>query len=210
MVSTFDEVFPGQTTLHEYLDNQPVEGPLNDTESYYTGQQRTWLALYLRQCADALGLAEWTLRLWHEPPDDDAHASVTATSGRKYASFKFDSFMFQQDADTARNHVAHELGHVLFEMPTQMVDHDLKGQLSDSALAIFQSGYRRQMEYATDHLAGLLARLLPLPPWASVDVAERTRKANLTAQEQHSPNGQVGQSEPATITAAATAAPAEQ
>jgi hypothetical protein len=183
VIATFDEVRPGQRGLREYLDNQPVDGPLNDTESYYTGSQRRWLATWLRRCANTLLLNNWTVRLWHEPPRGDAHANVTATEGRVFASFRFENEIFTQDIADAKNHMAHELLHVMLEQATQMVEYDLKGLLGDQALAIFQSTYRRQMEFAVDHLASVLEAALPDPPWAGLSLAERTAKANTTAQE---------------------------
>lgn len=174
---------PGQVTLSEFISNQPVGGPLNDTESYFTGQQRQWLAGWLRESADRLHLNHWTLRLWHEAPEDDAHASVVVTEGRMLASFRFDNSIFEVAGADARSHLAHELAHVLFEPASQMVVHDLHGVLGDQAWRIFKSAYLRQMEFAVDHLAGVLAPLLKLPPWDSLDAEARGRKANLTAQE---------------------------
>ena len=183
VLSTYDEMKPGQTELHEFLDNQPVDGPLNDSESYYTGQQRRWLAAWVRESADRMLLQHWTLRIWHEPPSDGAHADVRAPEGRVYASMRFDNAIFEESPADARNHLAHELSHVLLEGATQMVEYDLKGALSDQALALFTSAFHRQMEFAVDHLAHLLGPMLPMPPWAELDAAERTRHSNITAQD---------------------------
>ena len=183
MLQTFDEIHPGQSTIREFLDNQAVDGPLNDTESYFTGQQRAWLTSYLRQCADTMLLNHWTLRLYHEAPTDGAHATVRATPGRYMASFRFESEIFQQDPEEARNHVAHELCHVIYEGATQMVDEDLDGILGHDALHVFKLGFHRQIEAATDHLAMVVSPGLPLPPWSSLGMDVITRKSNQTAQD---------------------------
>jgi len=207
-ITCYDEVKPGQVTLTEFLNNQPAPGPLNDTESYYTGQQRAWLARWLRESADKLLLNNWTLRLWHEPPADDAHASVFATTGRVYAAFRFDNAIFEVSPEDARNHLAHELCHVLFEAPTQMIEHDLNGLLADQTLTLFKSAYRRQMEFAIDHLASLVAPLLSLPPWIGWPLEERSRKANTTAQDRYAAeqehNNALAMPTPGTLTVAST------
>lgn len=189
-ITCYDEMRPGQATPSEYLDNRAVDGPLNDAESYYTGQQREWLASWLRICADRLLLNHWTLRLWHEAPDEDAHASTSITDGRVFASFRFDNEVFDLDPADARLHMAHELVHLMLDPLLQMVEHDLKGVLGDQALVVFRRTFTRQLEIGVDHLAGTVAPTLPMPPWANLSAAERTAKANTTAQDKHRENGQ--------------------
>ena len=181
-VLTYDEMRPGQIGIHEYLDNRQVDGPLNDSESYYTGTQRAWLATWVRQSANALHLQHWTLRIYHEAPDTDAHASVMITDGRVFASFRFDNGVFEIDPSDARVHLAHELIHLLFDPLLQMVEYDLKGVLADQAHTIFRRAFLRQVEIGVDHLSSTVALALPMPPW--VDAEDITRKSNKTAQEQ--------------------------
>jgi hypothetical protein len=188
-ITCYDEMRPGQALPTEYLDNRAVDGPLNDAESYFTGQQREWLASWLRVCADRMWLNHWTLRLWHEAPETDAHASMAATEGRVFASFRFDNAIFEMDPSDARNHMAHELCHVLFEPASQMVDHDLKGALADQAHRLFRDGFRRQVEVAVDHLATIVAPQLPMPPWTNLTADALTKKSNLTAQDKHRQDG---------------------
>jgi hypothetical protein len=184
-ITCYDEMRPGQAAPSEYLDNRVVDGPLNDAESYYTGQQREWLASWLRVCADRLLLNHWTLRLWHEPPDEDAHASTTITDGRVFASFRFDNEIFEADPLDARLHMAHELVHLLLDPMLQMVEHDLKGVLGDQALVVFRRPFRRELELAVDHLAGVVAPGLPMPPWTNLNAQARTAKSNTTAQDKY-------------------------
>lgn len=174
---------PGQAKPTEYLDNRATTGPLNDAESYYTGQQREWLGAWLRTCADQMLLQHWTLRLWHEGPDTDAHAQVNIIDGRVFASFRFDNEIFDSDPQDARLHMAHELSHVLLDANLQMVEHDLKGALADQAHTLFIRAFRRQIEITADHLANVIASQLPMPPWTSAPADVRTAKSNLTAQE---------------------------
>lgn len=184
-ITCYDEMRPGQAVPSEYLDNRVVDGPLNDAESYYTGQQREWLASWLRVCADRLLLNHWTLRLWHEAPDVDAHASTTITDGRVFASFRFDNEIFDLDPADARLHMAHELVHLTLDPLLQMVEHDLSGVLGDQALVVFRRTFTRQLEIGVDHLAGTVAPTLPLPPWANLNAQARTAKANTTAQDKY-------------------------
>jgi hypothetical protein len=182
-VLTYDEMRPGQIAVKEYLDNRQVDGPLNDSESYYTGTQRRWLATWVRLAANALHLEHWTLRVYHEAPDTEAHASVTITDGRVFASFRFDNTIFAADPADARVYLAHELIHLLFDPLLQTVESDLRGALSDQALMIFRRAFTRQLELGVDHLSTVVASALPMPPWSEAE--DIHKRSNTTAQEQY-------------------------
>jgi len=194
-VLTYDEMRPGQVGIKEYLDNRQVDGPLNDSDGYYTGTQRAWLATWVRSSANVLHLQHWTLRVYHEPPDTAAHASVTITDGRVFASFRFDNDIFSIDPPDARVYLAHELVHLLFDPLLQMVENDLSAALSDQALVIFKRSFTRQLELGVDHLANVVALALPMPPWTEAE--DIYKRSNLTAQERY----KEANAKPTTVTA---------
>jgi hypothetical protein len=185
MPETYDELLPGQVELREYLTNREVDGPLNDTEPYYTGQQRKWLGEWLRTCADRLLLNAWTFRLYHYEPVEGSHAAITCTVGRYMATITFQNNIFTEDWMTARQHMAHELMHVVYEHPTQMIENDLERIMGSPAHGVFSSAFRREMEFATDHMSMVVTELLPPPPWRDLDIAEITRHSNTTAQDEY-------------------------
>jgi hypothetical protein len=181
---TYDEVLPGQTTLHEYLNNRQVDGPLNDSDPYFTGQQRAWIAAYTRQVADLMLLNQWTFRMLHEPPDDGVYASIRPSVGRYNAVMRVERATFTMDPQVARNTWTHEMLHPILEASCQMIEYDLRQVMSPPDHALFCAMYRRTLEFAVDHLASVLAPFMPMPPWAEASIGEVTRHSNKSAQDQ--------------------------
>lgn len=124
-----------------------------------------WRALgqYIRDTANTLTLRDWYLTLLDiTPENEDTAASVKSIYGRRRAEIKLRRDWWQDDAETLRHHIVHELLHLHHEgMDTVL--HGLKPTLGEAIFNPVYEAFRWQMEMATDAVADAIAPLLPLP-----------------------------------------------
>lgn len=135
---------------------------------------------YVRYCADAMGLRDWTLRVDvasdedlrkiddHDGDDQVWGATCDPVRGRKYATISFGPLVIQNllegDRESFRITVAHELTHCHFAMLWEQLRHDLwEGRvLAQDTYDQFIKSAERNMEYGVDGVAEAIAPRLPL------------------------------------------------
>ena len=128
---------------------------------------------YVRQCADLMGLRDWTIFTSSDPaeePDDgfdDARcATFAGTFGRKGAAVWVNhEWWAGATRDQRRQTIAHELVHAHLHIARSTVATILGGLCTTKKQQeTLQALYDQQEEYAVDALADVAAKTLPLPP----------------------------------------------
>lgn len=128
-------------------------------------RDRKALGEYVRTIADAMELRDWHIDLMHDPCEDEALASISATYGRKRASISFNRSFRDLAPDVQRRTVAHELVHLHLEPACDIVKADLVELLGRPADTVLWLGFKRQIEYGVDALSDAVAKHLPLIEW---------------------------------------------
>lgn len=131
------------------------------------------LAEYIRDCADALELRDWTTLLTVGEPErprgraDDKQWQATSesTPGRKLVVITMAPDCRQWRRKALRSTVAHELIHAHFANLTEMTRHDLYPHLRQDVYELFDSNFTRWLEYGIDAMADVAAKQLPLIQW---------------------------------------------
>lgn len=113
---------------------------------------------YLRKLMNRLELRDWKLFVADHPapPDHDAH--ITWAFGQKVAVLEFGTSFADEEPEAQRQIICHELIHLHLAVITQMVEQDLKREMSPAAHDVFWQGWKRQMEYTVDGLATAFAK----------------------------------------------------
>jgi hypothetical protein len=127
---------------------------------------RKQLTAYIRDVADRMGLKDYELEVSCRPKDEpgksestssDRNAAVRSTIGRKKAYLWFNIKLWNQGSlFDRRQTVVHELMHVMFALPRDMIFHMVE---TDLELAMYDSA----MEYPIDRAADLIALAMPFP-----------------------------------------------
>ena len=125
--------------------------------------RREQLRDYIRQCADEVGLREWSIRLKPEPPDNECDAQVAVTEDQHDAAIRVTDEFFEYDTPKQRRIVAHELLHVLTNGMLEVTS-SLSPQVPNAAWSVFWSLLNREEELIVDSLSRVLERVLPYPP----------------------------------------------
>jgi hypothetical protein len=128
-------------------------------------RDRKALGRYIRWCADAMELRDWTIELMHDPCEPDCNASVEIVYGRKFARVFVNQDFRAYDPERQRHTIVHELVHLHLESACSMVRNDLEHYLPRPVDHVFWEGYKRQVEYGVDALASAIAKHLPLVEW---------------------------------------------
>lgn len=123
------------------------------------------LATAARQCANLVGLRDWTVIVDEEPPDDPkAQADVRVDLRRRALALRFAANFAGLTEDEQRHALAHELLHVHVELLGGRV-RQLSPEFGRTAWAVFWSGYEEETERVVDALASVVAPLLPSIDW---------------------------------------------
>jgi len=117
---------------------------------------------YMRILADLMGLRDWELRLSWDAAEEGNMAEIMITQDRHIATIYLAENFTTWTREETRNTFAHELAHIFLDAPERVVD-DAAGALGETAFALLKKQHHRQIEIATDALAGALVRGLPLP-----------------------------------------------
>lgn len=118
---------------------------------------------YIRWMANELELRDWTIFLSHKEPDDHDHgACIRCIYGQKKAELKLRGDFFEASLEEQRQTIAHELIHLhLSGIRWQFnnIGNNLPGPLFDAIWL----GIHDQIEFATESMADVAAKHLPLP-----------------------------------------------
>lgn len=141
-------------------------------------KQKRAIDEYVRWCADAVGLRDWTLAV--DITDDadlratDDHdgtgqvwgAACAPIRGRKYATIKFGyeaiAGLEAGDRETFRQTLAHELTHCHFAPLWDQLRLDLLEHLGQATYNVFIASAERNLEYGVDAVGEAIAPALPL------------------------------------------------
>jgi hypothetical protein len=122
------------------------------------------LAVYVAHVAAALHLERWTVEVVCAEGDGSAYAQVDAPYGQRRATITVYPPFFDQTSAEQRDTVVHELAHLILMPAWQYVEELCDAELSVRASRIAWLAFTGHVEYAVDHLAGLLTPTVPLPP----------------------------------------------
>lgn len=124
-------------------------------------------AIFVRSCADWIGLRDWFLFLsWSPVPvNEEALASVEATYGRKYASIHLARDFAKRDPDEQKRCLIHELLHLHIDPLVCVLERHLPRLVGEPVSETIMAYHMREVEHLTDRLADSFAKYLPdLPP----------------------------------------------
>ena len=133
-----------------------------------TEQDYATLSDYITTIARALGLGHWSIRLSEEAAcSPDAYAEVNPTDQRFHVVIRVCRDFRSLTPQIQRESIVHELLHLPYQPAVDVIRLDLweARALSQSTYDALYKAFSRQMEYATDCLAGAVARLLPCISW---------------------------------------------
>jgi hypothetical protein len=131
---------------------------------------------WTRSVANRIGLRDWTLHFdWdHDAGHDlpEGHyaegcegASIQTIYGRRHAVLRLGDGFREYAPDKQRQYLVHELVHCHVNRLLDFVDTDLKGILGRPTWDLLSAAFERELEYAVDALADVLAPQQPLIPW---------------------------------------------
>jgi hypothetical protein len=123
------------------------------------------LARYVSAIAYELGLRDWRFQVEVVSRPKGYHARVHPIEGRRFAVIRFPPDFTELTPQTQRNAVVHELIHCHLAAATDIWRLDVGRHLGQSVYDAMWSGYKREVELATDTLATAIDHLFPLPPW---------------------------------------------
>jgi len=127
---------------------------------------------YVRDCADAMRLRDWTCGYAHGPLNaagQEAEAQIEITYERLTFTLWLPPRWYGKaqsedmaEVEEARTTVAHELLHVKF-VRMQQLHKMVQTNLGESAWGVYDSFHEQEMENFIDDLAEVVAGALPLP-----------------------------------------------
>lgn len=135
-------------------------------------RDRKALAHYVRCIADEMGLRDWSFDIEIGDADVDlpweyisAFASIECVDGRKFATITFADDARDQPREYLRDSVCHELIHAHLNPACEIVRVDAKDGFSQATYEMLMASFRRNIEFAVDGLAEVIAKQMPLIEW---------------------------------------------
>jgi hypothetical protein len=119
---------------------------------------------YLREIADKMGLRDWELVLSAHPCDEEYAAQVCPVEGQRFATFRLRRDWIKRPEYRKRQTMVHELMHCHFHPVDSVVKLDILPHLASAAKDIALAGYVRNVEYAIDNVATVIADSMPTYP----------------------------------------------
>jgi len=152
---------------------------------------------YVRECADQLGLRDWTCGYAVEPPEEiDSALALAGAINRVASRMHFEIWLppswFARAGDTApveerreaRATVTHELLHVKFVAIDRFID-NLYTNLGEQSHGLLKTFYVDAMEQFIDDLAYVVAEALPMPNIPSEYVDPFPKKKRVVDKTRH-------------------------
>ena len=129
-------------------------------------RERKAFGEYVRWCADAFGLRNWTFHVKYDVDiEDDEYGRCEPTFGRKVANLYFHSDLPEMDRDVLRHTVIHELLHCHHAQVQEFMRTDMVKHFSQAAYDLMFSAFVTMHEYAIDGVASAIDRHFPLIQW---------------------------------------------
>lgn len=117
---------------------------------------------WVEEALPLLGLSGWRVVVSKAPSDQDAWAEIEPHAQATDAELFVGWDLNQQSPERVREVLTHELVHLIVCRADQTVE-ALEDSLGKLAWATFEPQFTNANERAVDHLARILAPLLPLP-----------------------------------------------
>jgi len=117
---------------------------------------------WIADAIDILGLQAWEVTVLRDAADVTAHADIDPAPQRYTADLRISQDLFTQSAERQRLILTHELTHLIVARVDQVVE-NLEEPIGKISYAIFEPNFVDASERAVEHLAKILAPLLPLP-----------------------------------------------
>lgn len=122
---------------------------------------------YTMEVRDRLDLVDWTIDFICLPIEDASPivASCEVIYGRRVAKIQFSRTFADQDPESIRETVIHELLHIHFSPIDRLFADELRGALSPGEHRMIDTAYNRTREIALDSIAMAIAKdkEIPLP-----------------------------------------------
>lgn len=137
------------------------------------------LTPYVTTLQAAMGLAHWHVIIYDDPHPHkpDCRAVIDPVEGRNLAELWLNDDALAGGPDDLRETICHELLHIHQAHWLHAID-DLSGEFGTTAWNLWESGFRRELEYMTDALARVIAPHLPPPPSATPKADALMRQLN--------------------------------
>jgi hypothetical protein len=121
---------------------------------------------YVAALQPALLLQHWDIRVGKKPPQNPNFAADCYRVPRMWVAWlHFADDFFAKDPEAQRETVVHELLHIVRSAEQTAVFEAFNG-LDQTGRAWAWERFDHEQEFATDHLARVIAPFLPLPPTA--------------------------------------------
>lgn len=117
------------------------------------------LATEARECANTLGLRDWTIIVYEEPPPEGVDAQAEVDDARHAIVLRFRDDYDELPAPQRKYLLVHELLHAHMQLPATYVL-GLRDELGRSTWNVFWRGYESEVERLVDRLASAVAPLL--------------------------------------------------
>lgn len=127
---------------------------------------------YVRDCADIMGLRDYTCNYYKSKPDDlhgtDVMAAIDVCPRRRHFTIWLPLDWFHKAAgadnerEEARSTVAHELLHVHFKRIRDL-PRSLQTNMGDHVWGVWNDIFTDETEIVIDDLAEVVAKSLPMP-----------------------------------------------
>lgn len=123
------------------------------------------LGMYTRHVADRIGLQDWNLKVTVDldPDDDEKFAEVKLTESQT-AHIKYHPDLIDQTPEEQRLIVVHELVHCHLSRVQQSAE-AVEDHLGELVGGIWLTEWKRNLEYAVDALADVIAQDQLLIDW---------------------------------------------
>lgn len=118
---------------------------------------------YLRKAQEVLNLNHWDVRLSDLTAGPDEYAVVDFTTGQHDAAVRFGRAFWSATRQNQRYVIIHELVHIHLRHLDTLTEVACEA-LDPAATAMMLAAHNIGIEYATDSIARVLVRLMPLPP----------------------------------------------
>jgi hypothetical protein len=128
-----------------------------------TASQARATQAYITQLRDLMGLHHWEVYLAADAAPKDANASIHPVDGRYVAPLFVSRHWWKRSADDKRNDIVHELLHLTHRAQTDVVRTGVinPGVLPARSRLVVWALFSEETERMVDHLAGVLAPLMP-------------------------------------------------
>lgn len=126
---------------------------------------------YVREIGNQLHLKDWEFVVYFKAPIDKEDpefewgAQADCIPGRKHCEVSFGFDVRYLEPEEFRQTVTHELLHCHFTALWHQPRQDLSKRLSQDTYDVFMGSYERNLEYAVDALADVLAPQMPFIRW---------------------------------------------